>query len=252
MSSGDGKNFTINAPQELAQRTDDLAGQPSGGCPAPRIKRALAALRLGKRDDLDPELVACLLVLTVELVRNMVTGPLAQWVRVNLNNRNVAPAGAGAAVVLAEAENQLAPLQQQVDLPQQQWQAIRNMAYWEAFNRLVRLRQDGQVVKISEDDINLQYCPPKKNLDCANQSCKGSNGKCADSPLEGCDCGAGDDEDNGSCDAKVQTACDNCGGDDGKSRCRGVTMSSIPYIEIELTYLNQGRTEIERMWLLGF
>lgn len=156
----------------------------------------------------------------------MVQGPLAQWIRVNLNNRNIAPAGAGAAVVLANADNQLAEVQQQLGLNQQQLQAVRNVAYWQAFNRLIRLQHDGQVVRVSEDDINFQYCPPKKNLDCANQSCKGTNGKCADdSLLKGCECGDDDDDDNGgSCDAKVETACSNCGGDDGSGKCKGVTI----------------------------
>ncbi|KAL9617702.1 MAG: hypothetical protein Q9160_007535 [Pyrenula sp. 1 TL-2023] len=202
---GDGHGFTINVPPDLAQRTDDLAGQNSGGCPAPKIRRSSASLQLGKRDDLDPRLVLCLYGLTITLVRNMVTGPLAQWARTN-NNRNVAPTGAGAAVLLGEIRQELSPLQQQIGASLEVFDRMIYMGYWEAYAQLVRQQRPGQLVRITEDDITRNFCPRERTLNCANQLCKGRDQKCADdSLLKTCRC-VDEEEDEGSCDPKVPPA----------------------------------------------
>lgn len=161
----------------------------------------------------DAAAVACIIALTVNLVRNIAQGPLAEWVRVNRNNRDIAPQGAGAAVVLANVQNQVANIPQQIGLNDQQWQVVVRTAYWQAYNRIVRLQFEQQVTKIQEEDIMMKYCPPKDVLKCSDDHCKGSSGKCADSSdLKGCECGDGDDSSN-SCPPKENfPACTNCGG----------------------------------------
>ena len=173
-----------------------------------------------KRDPPDEATIACLVALTITLIRNVIDGPLANWVRVNRNNRQIAPAGAGAAVVLANVHQEVAPFEQAADLADIVWDDVERVAYWEAYNRVVLQRDDGQVVQVSEDDINLQYCPGKDYLLCSESHCKGSNGQCADSSdLKGCDC---NDSPTG-CPAGVFPACGNCGGASDGSKCGGVS-----------------------------
>lgn len=184
----------------------------------------MASLRLEKR--LDPpnvQQVTCILTLTVLLVQNMVHGPIAEWVRLNRNNRDIAPAGAGAAVVLANAENQVAPLQRQVGLPRDQWQGAIRLAYWEAWNRIVHQREENGVVKITEDDIKSQYCPPPKLLQCTDDDCLGNLGKCSEISLyKGCECSnTGDPVEK--CAPNFKPGCTECGGDAGGLKCKGVS-----------------------------
>ncbi|KAL9621831.1 MAG: hypothetical protein Q9160_003804 [Pyrenula sp. 1 TL-2023] len=230
--AGDGQGFSINAETSLVQRTNDLAGRFSGGCPGPSSKRDLN--ELWKR--VDPptvEAVACMIALTVALVRNMAQGPLAEWVRVNRNNRQIDPRGAGAAVVLANVNNQVAQIPDQVGLARQQFDVVVRAAYWQAYNRIVLRQFEKTLTKISEDDLNLQYCPPKDVLKCNIDQCKAKNGlkRCADdSDLKGCECSDGDNN-NDKCPPKeALPACSNCGGDAffgllgfiGAHRCKGV------------------------------
>lgn len=183
-------------------------------------------------DPPDAAAVACLLALTVQLVRNIAQGPLAEWVRVNRNNRDIAPQGAGAALVLANAENQVANIRDQVGLQQEQFQAMVRVAYWQAYNRIVRLQFEQPVTKVTEEDILMKYCPPKDITKCSDDHCKGSNGKCADdSDLKGCECG--DKGESDSCPVQ-KVACTNCGGSQFSlfsaltgDRCKGVS-SFIP------------------------
>ncbi|KAL9616507.1 MAG: hypothetical protein Q9160_008623 [Pyrenula sp. 1 TL-2023] len=148
---GDGKGFTFTVPQDLSTRTDDFISQAGNGKCDNTVtnKRYLTASRFNKRLDgpIDAELAGCLIVLTVTLVRNMVAGPLAEWVRFNRNNRQIAPAGAGAAVILADVNNQVAPLQAEVGLADDQWRAVQQAAFWESYNRLVLRQREGALQK---------------------------------------------------------------------------------------------------------
>lgn len=210
------------------QRTNDLAGRFSGGCPGPHSKRDID---LWKRlDPPDAAAIACVLALTVQLVRNIAQGPLAEWIRVNRNNRDIAPQAAGAAVVLANAENQVANVRDEMGIAQQQFQGIVRVAYWQAYNRIVRLQFEQTVTKVAEEDILMKYCPPKNILKCSDDHCKGSSGKCADnSDLKGCECGDKDDSSD-SCPTQL-VACPNCGGSQFSffsfltgNKCNGVSL----------------------------
>lgn len=191
----------------------------------------MTSIWLDKRiEPLNQEVVVCMAALTITIIRNVVQGPIADWIRVNRNNRNMAPAGAGAAVVLNHVQNEVAPLQQQVGVPDDQWRAVVQLAYWEAHNRLVAQQHDNGVVKVSEDDINRQYCPPKDFVKCADSTCRGVHGVCADNtPLKGCQCGDGNDS-SASCDPKVTPACPNCGGDAGGQQCKGSMLELLSFL----------------------
>ncbi|KAL9108499.1 MAG: hypothetical protein Q9227_006714 [Pyrenula ochraceoflavens] len=144
-AAASGSGFSVNANDEtLLRNLNDLAAMNSGGCPEPQ-KRSISSLE--KRvEPPDEATVACLVALTITLLKNMINGPLANWARINRNNRQIAPAGAGAAVVLANVHQEVAPLEQAMDLADVVWNDVERVAYWQAYNRVILRNVDGQTV----------------------------------------------------------------------------------------------------------
>ncbi|KAL9615884.1 MAG: hypothetical protein Q9160_009182, partial [Pyrenula sp. 1 TL-2023] len=217
-SNGD---YIINLDKDLATRLDDLLAMNTANCPQP-TKRNLNALE--KRVDLPPEIVACLTAGMVILFRNIYQGPLGEMARLRQRGQVAArPAEAGALIALANAGQQVAQFQRPMGLNDEEWRALTLGVYWEVYNREVARQHDGALVRIKkeqQDQTDQKFCPPKDLIRCVSDSCKGKDGRCAEDAqyFPKCEC-----TDDANCPrADLTPFCDNCGGDKGGSKCKGI------------------------------
>lgn len=222
------------------------------GCPGVIVKRSLKSQNLKKRvDPPDAHTVGCLAAGTVIVFTAMIRGPLAEWVRLARNPTQVnAPRGAGAAIVLQNVQQQVAPMRQELPaglFNDDQWRALVGLAYWETHNQIVLHNPPSDVVTVSEQDLEERVCLPKEFVKCSGDHCKGSKGKCADSSdAAGCEC---TDQEEDDCDDDYQPACLNCGGDKGGGVCRGVSLLlTVTYEADKLDQLPDGTYKDCKCW----
>lgn len=168
-------------------------------------------------------LSTCIAALAVAFIINVNQGPLANWVRLRRPQAQVAPEGAGALLVVENIRQQVQPQQRQLGLDNVRWNDIINLAYQEAYNRIVNRVASDAVTRISGNDIKKKYCPSTDFLKCSNVGCNGKKGVCAaDSALTGCKCD--DKAESNDCDPDEPLPCVNCGGDAGGGICNGVSL----------------------------
>ncbi|KAL9112940.1 MAG: hypothetical protein Q9227_002804 [Pyrenula ochraceoflavens] len=212
------KEIDILAPStDEGRRLYNYIAENSYGCSPPS--------RLRKRIDWDDELTQCLVTGTVLVVQAIAAQTFAAWRRIRDDRRQLRrPVEAGAVAALIAAEEQVAPLEQQLVQPGDppgQFGVIVNAAFWETYNAIILHQADGSVVRIPEDDYDQtdqgKCLIPKDNLLCSSPSCNGKDGVCASGSIwAGCECldpDCPDDEFIGDCI--------NCGGDLGLGNCKG-------------------------------
>ncbi|KAL9624843.1 MAG: hypothetical protein Q9160_000889 [Pyrenula sp. 1 TL-2023] len=219
-SNGD---LTINLSKDLATRLDDLIAQNSGNCPQPENKRDLHSI---DKRDLPPDVLACLTVGMVILIKNIYNGALGEMARLHQQGRVAArPPEAGALLAIADAGRQVAGIQQSLRLDDESWRQITVGAYWSVYNREVAKQHDNHLIRIKKEaqDQSLQrFCPPKELLRCSAQSCSGKDGKCAEDAkwFAECDC---EEDETGCPKLEAMPFCDNCGGRSAVGQsCKGL------------------------------
>ncbi|KAL9113192.1 MAG: hypothetical protein Q9227_002527 [Pyrenula ochraceoflavens] len=235
--SGDGDgSFTIQLPYDLANDVDDIYEKnlADSDCPGPVGEKSQSkdsqsdsprenTHKLRKRLDIAEAIITCLVFGTVMLVNNVIRGPLANMARIEEHGRVLRrPEAAGALVALADVNNEVAVLQQEVDIPIQQWNVIVTSAFWQTYSWVIQQQHTSTVTRVPKEDQDQSeqgLCPPVDAVVCEDKNCNGQDGSCESSgALASCACHS---EDVKCPPDKYMPACINCGGDAGGNLCNG-------------------------------
>ncbi|KAL9619674.1 MAG: hypothetical protein Q9160_005694 [Pyrenula sp. 1 TL-2023] len=134
-------------------------------------------------------------------------------------------------IAIANAGRQVANLQQQFGLNDEDWRALINGAYWEVYNRQVDKKHASEIVRIKQelqDKSDQGLCPPRELLRCSAQSCNGGDdGKCAPDAIwfKGCEC---EDDEAGCPTTESWPLCSACGGNDGNNIVKNAVCKDHP------------------------
>lgn len=216
-----GGDFTIHISQQFENRLADFVGMRTQGCPSPS-KHTVKYLHRRIPDNLEDELIRCIVQLAVDIVFNVVSGALANLAPVRRDERAVVRrlGGNQGNQIMQLIAEQTDELRGQIgyslgELAVLQRKAAAIAYYREGYGQ--DISTDIRLRKEDQDQSDQGLCPTKESTPCNDPECKGNNGKCTTDDLKNCDCA-----DDVACPSDaLEPECRHCGGDVGGGKCKG-------------------------------